>query len=146
MLWRVFDTATECQAWCDAVWVTMVRRHASAHGGRLLDFGAGLVAVEVDALPDEELTAYRFPLLGKRMGEWVLDGGFTTAWATPQVTADGRWAAPCFDPADVDGQPEPAWPMPEPLPVTEPEPEPEPELVVEPEPVVEPVGDVEGGV
>lgn len=115
-LWRIFPAAADCQAWCDQAFATMVRDRAAGYGGMLNDFGApGRPPVDVTVLADADLTGDRFPLLGMRAGEWQWDDGHTTAWAEPRQTADGNWAAPCLDPNDPDGQPEPAWPDPGPI-------------------------------
>lgn len=113
MLWRIFVTEAGCQAWCDQQFVALARRRAVESAGVLWDFMQGRRPVNVAQLPDAAITATRFPLMGRNAatGRWNTTSGFTTAWATAQPTADGRWAAPCLDPNDPNGQPEPAWPI-----------------------------------
>jgi len=111
-LWRIFPSRQACQSWCDAQFAAMARQHAQVNNGVLFDYSNGRRPVDIRPLPDQAITGARFPLWGRNAasGQWNTEFGFTTAWAIPQETADGRWAAPCRDPNDPNGQPEPAWP------------------------------------
>jgi hypothetical protein len=111
-MWRIFPTVADCQSYCDAAWRTLARTRAAANGNVLWDYSNGRRPVNISTLPDQAITPARFPLLGRNQatGKINMDSGWTTAWAEPRETADGQWAAPCVNPDDPNGQPEPAWP------------------------------------
>ena len=93
----------------------MARERSTLNNGHLNDATNGNASVDVTVLDDAAITPDRFPLWGQRSGQWNTIDGFTTAWAIPRETAAGEWAAPCRDPDDPAGQPEPAWPDPGPI-------------------------------
>jgi hypothetical protein len=114
-LWRIFSTEQQCAAWCRQQFAQMARERAQVNAGVLFDYTNGKRPVDLNTLPDGQITGQRFPLWGKNeaTGEWNTEDGFTTAWAEPRETIDGQWAAPCRNPDDPNGQPEPEWPTPE---------------------------------
>lgn len=96
------------------MFVEMALLRASHNGGVLFDYYDGLAPVHLANISDREITGQRFPLWGinSATGEWNKKSGFTTAWAVPRQTISGKWAAPCMDPSDPAGLPEPEWPQP----------------------------------
>jgi hypothetical protein len=111
-LWKVFSSFEDCQVWCQQQFVAMAQAKAATNNGILYDYTNNRAPVDVTALPDADITGDRFPLWGKNAAthQWNEDSGFTVAWAQPRETAGGEWAAPCRDPNDPGGVPEPEWP------------------------------------
>jgi hypothetical protein len=126
--WRTFATRRNAEIYALAVWLRILRRRAAEGDGTLLNIVTRLRERVVDEWPDDHETlrttltsltnaqlaalverSERLPLLGRRLGQLVIDDGHTLRWDIPRQTADGRWAVQCpdFDPA---GGPEPAWP------------------------------------
>jgi hypothetical protein len=112
MLWRIFPTENACQSWCNQQFAQMARGRAATNSGILFDYSNGRRQVDLNTLPDSQITGARFPLWGRnaKTGEWNSEDGFITAWAEPRETAIGEWAAPCREPNDPHGHPEPEWP------------------------------------
>ena len=128
--WRVFPTETAARRYALACWLVMLHDRAAGGTLRRIDTDARTELGDDDrpdwpaTLPEartflQNLTTEqratlaerlrRLPLLGRRLGLIRTDGGYTTAWAIPRLTADGRWAVQC-PPFDPGGDPAPEWP------------------------------------
>jgi hypothetical protein len=112
-MWRIFPTEQQCATWCRQQFAQMARERAATNNGALFDYSDGKRSVNVNNLPDAQVTGARFPLWGRNAAtnEWNTEFGFTTAWDEPRETAAGEWAAPCRVVDDPDGVPEPEWPV-----------------------------------
>lgn len=112
-MWRVFDTVGQARAYNAQCFAALVRKHAATLTDQEMDDHWDLPKrARIPDLPDSALTGGRFPIYGRNQATGLFNtvSSFTRAWAEPRETADGRWAAPCLDPTDPEGVPEPSWP------------------------------------
>lgn len=110
---RTFNTEADAVAYNDASFAALVRAHAAGLTNQEMDDHWNLpTKARIPDLPDEQLVGSRFPIYGRdgATGQFNTSSGFTTAWATPRLTAAGTWAVVAYDQADPLAVPEPAWP------------------------------------
>lgn len=111
--WRVFALEADAVAYNDACFVALVRSHASTLTRQEMDDHWNLpTKARIPDLPDEQITGARFPIYGKRDGQWNTTYGYVTTWASVRATAAGTFAVQAYDPADPLAVAEPAWPDP----------------------------------
>lgn len=94
MNYLVFDTENAAQAAADAIYANMV---VAVNSDDLINVETGKVVPKSVLTPDQviEIDANDryFPVFGvnAKTGEKHSNDGYTTSWAKPQETAQGKW-------------------------------------------------------
>lgn len=94
MKYRVYNTEAEARTAQNEIYAQFLRDRAARNDGSLHDWSTSPVQpILIADLSESELRGDRFPLYGQRASDllFITEYGHTTAWATPQQIADGRW-------------------------------------------------------